>query len=181
MDGRSMNQELERRVELKDVDASLTYGKIYTGKIWDILIGVIVLATLLMIIVATIGYVEEKELSVSIVMGYVMSGVLLISAILIGLYVCHGRRKGKLFLKDAIILKAKTSSLGKTSDFRFPALVVSAEAIRVIFYMGNKRIVKDSVYKGSRSYLHVFRKYADKEITIAYSPKYDEVLLIKSK
>lgn len=171
-------------VRIKDVDASLSYGKIYSGRIWNIVVVLLAILGIIAVVVASIGLIDaqsDKTLLFSAIMGYVTGGGSFLAALLIGLYISRGRRKVKLFLQDAVLLNARAEALGTQFEVRYPAIIMPAVAIRVKFRYHDRTIVKDSTYKGSRFHLVVFRKYADRKIKIAYSPKYDEVLLLKSR
>ena len=89
-----------------------------------------------------------------------------------------GKKKAALWLKDAVILDAQAKSLGQTLHVR-NLIMRTATAIEVSFEYDDKRYVRQSIYKDKPLYLAVYTKYVDKKILIAYSPKYDEVMLIK--
>lgn len=171
-------------VRIKDVDASLSYGKIYSSGRWNIVVVLLAILGISALVVASIGLIDvqsDKTLLLSAIMGYVIGGVSFLAALLLGLYISRGRRKAKLFLQDAILLNARAEALGTQFEVRYPAIAMSAVALRVKFRYHDRKIVKDSTWKGSGFHLVVFKKYADREIKIAYSPKYDEVLLLKSR
>ena len=167
---------------IKNVDASLSYGKIYSSKRWDIIVIILVILGIIALVVAPIGMIKKKknkDLLFSVIMGFIIGGVSLLASFLIGMYVSYGRRKAKLILQDAVLLNARAESLGTQFEVRYPALVMTTMAIRVKFCYHGRKIVKESTHKGNRFFLMVFKKYANREIKIAYSPKYDEVLLLK--
>lgn len=178
-----MYEEQLKVLDIKNIDASLSHGKIYTARRWDIIVGFLAVLGILAAVLASVGLIDvqkDKDLLSSVIIGYVIGGIAIVSAVFIGSYVSHGRRKAKLFLQDAVLLKAKAESLGTQVEARFPAIFMPATAIRVKFRYHERKIVKESRCKEGRIYLSAFKKYADREIKIAYSPHYDEVLLLKS-
>jgi hypothetical protein len=59
-----------------------------------------------------------------------------------------------------------------------------ATKIQVSFTLNGQVYKKESTAKGfggQQGYLGAFNKYADREINILYSPRYDEVLILKQK
>lgn len=85
----------------------------------------------------------------------------------------------RLWLQDSVVLRAITQT-ADSSTAHYPFLVKTT-AIQIRFSYMEKRYVKRSMYKDELRPLYVFNKYADKEILIAYSPKYDQVMFIKPK
>ena len=53
-------------------------------------------------------------------------------------------------------------------------------AIRVEFKLYGKRIIRKSERKGVQVYSFVYFKYADRDISVAYSPRYDKVMFINA-
>lgn len=76
------------------------------------------------------------------------------------------------WLKDAIVVDAAHV---KTPDTRRFGI-----AVRVEFKPYGKRIIRKSERKGVQVYSYVYFKYADRDITVAYSPRYDKVMFIKA-
>ena len=79
------------------------------------------------------------------------------------------------WLKDAIVVDAAhVKTLDTTYTRRFGI------AVRVEFKLYGKRIIRKSGRKGVQVYSYVYFKYADRDITVAYSPRYDKVMFIKA-
>lgn len=79
------------------------------------------------------------------------------------------------WLKDAIVVDAahvKTPDTTYTRRFGI--------AVRVEFKLYSKRIIRKSERKGVHVYSYVYFKYADRDITVAYSPRYDKEMFIKA-
>ena len=171
----------EHKLKVSDIDASLNYGKIYTSKAWDATFIVMLILSVLVMVFAVVGLFDKPYDSNSkfmIVFGFVFGGFMLLVTLLLFLYINRGKKKATLWLKDAVLLEARCTLLDTSMQVR-RSVVVKAAAIRVKFTYNGKKYTKESSYKGTRAYLPVFNKYADKKITIAYSPKYDQVMLVK--
>lgn len=70
-------------LEIKNVDASLSYGKIYSGRIWNIIVIFLAILAILAAIVSSIGLIDalkDKDLLFSVIAGYVIGGVLILSS-----------------------------------------------------------------------------------------------------
>ncbi len=164
-------------ITVKDVDATLNHGQIYTAKLWDIfLIYMLVFsAAIIAVSVAVWIFSDDKETLFAVKFVFGFGIVFLLSMGLLCIYIINGRRRVKRYLEDAEILNAKATSSGSELQYRHPLIFVKATSLAVKFRYNGKRYLKTS-----KASLQVYNKYADKEIKIAYSPKYDEVMLIKA-
>ncbi len=90
------------------------------------------------------------------------------------------RKEVQLWLEDAIIVKAQSKNADCLYQFG-----VSCPKIQVDFTIDGVQYNRQSKSIGTKTnkqgYHHFWSKYADREITIAYSPKYDEVMVLKDK
>lgn len=171
----------EHKLKVSDIDASLNYGKIHTGKAWNATFIAMLILSVLVMVFAVVGLFDKPYDSSDkfmIIFGFVFGGFMLIVTLLLFLYVNRGKKRAALWLKDAVLLEARCTLLDTRMEVRNSA-AAKAAAIRVKFTYNGKKYTKESSYKGARTYLPVFNKYADRKITIAYSPKYDQVLLVK--
>ncbi len=172
---------MDQNIQLQDIDASLTYGQIFSGKIYGISVVLLSIATAFMglaVILVPITEHEYKSDIVFLVCGSILFALLLLSSISLQMFFNKGKKKAALWLKDAVILDAQAKSLGQTLHVR-NLIMRTATAIEVDFEYDDRRCSRQSTYKDKPLYLAVYTKYADKKILIAYSPKYDEVMLIK--
>lgn len=176
---------LSKNVKLEDIDASLSYGQIFSSKKWThffvfiyILIGVAVAicVTVIVGVIITTGEFDSDAIAMVVALGFL--GLLLLSMILLQSFVNKGKRKAACWLEDAVVLEAWAESIGQTLHIR-NILVRTATAIEVSFEYNGKRYIRQSVYKDKTLYSAVFTKYVNKKIMIAYSSLYDEVMLIK--
>ncbi len=165
---------------VRDIDATLQFGQCFSSKKWTVLFVSLFATFGIGVLIALVGYIidfSDKE-SIWMLIGSACAGLLVFFPYL---YINSGKRKVKLWLQDSVILKARTNKAGETLEVRMFAIFAKATAIQIRFsYMG-KRYVKSSIQKGKISCIPVFNKYVDKDILIAYSPIYDQVMLIKPK
>lgn len=175
-------------LQSKDIDATLKYGQIFASKTLYrvfisqyVLIGIVFIILLTMLIGVPITMAEfDKSMIVAIICCGSASVFLLIMLILVHRYCLVGKNKVDMYLKDAIILKATTSSNGECQMLR-GLMIRKAVGIRVEFiYNGSNRTML-SEYRGKPLLLPVYMKYINKPLNIAYSPKYDDVMLIKDR
>jgi hypothetical protein len=101
-------------------------------------------------------------------------------AVLIFIKNDNNKRRDKIILclEDAIETTAKSVKIGEIRLGFQPKSV----KIQVRFKVNGKTYIREStakVFGGWEGYLGVYKKYADREICILYSQKYDEVLILK--
>lgn len=169
------------KIGVQDIDASLKYGQVFSGKIWGsavILLSIASACIGIVVIIIPITSIEYRSDIIFIVCGSFLFIFLVLSTVIIQMFFNKGKKKAALWLKDAVILDAQAKSLGQTLHVR-NLIMRTATAIEVSFEYDDKRYVRQSIYKDKPLYLAVYTKYVDKKILIAYSPKYDEVMLIK--
>ena len=169
------------KIGVQDIDASLKYGQVFSGKIWGsavILLSIASACIGIVVIIIPITSIEYRSDIIFIVCGSFLFIFLVLSTVIIQMFFNKGKKKAALWLKDAVILDAQAKSLGQTLHVR-NLIIRTATAIEVSFEYDDKQCVRQSAYKDKPLYLAVYTKYADKKILIAYSPKYDEVMLIK--
>lgn len=176
----------DTKIVVQDIDASLKYGQVFSGKAWNgvfvflyVTSGLICISAIATLICAPLIFGEYDRNSIGFIMICIIA-IILFTILIIALkaYVAKGKKKATLWLEDAIVLEAYAKSVGQTLHVR-NMIARTATAIEVSFEYDDKRCVRQSTYKDKPLYLAVYTKYADKKILIAYSPKYDEVMLIK--
>ena len=82
----------------------------------------------------------------------------------------------KKWAQDAIELNATSVGI-KKAYFAFSN--IGLRKLKVSFKYNKKKYVKYSGTKQTNGYDRVFLKYSDAQITILYSPQFDEVMIIK--
>lgn len=171
-------------VNVNDIDIVLQGGKIF-GKWWNgfcmfMFIGsIIVLVCSLLMLLSWAPY--DSDTKACIIGGSIMGVVLLGVTFLLYYPFNSYKKKAIIYLKDAVILRAITQKADESLAYRYPMICVKTTAIQVRFSYEGKRYVKRSVYKDKLQYSPFYNKYTDKEILIAYSPTYDQVMFIKPK
>ena len=177
-------------LQAEDIDATLKIGQIWTGKglriIFIILytllgIALVLMLTMIIAIPLTVGEYDSNSIA-AIVGGSSMFIICSITFTCLLWFFRSRKKKVDLYLQDAVILKAKTKSIGEqvmVRGFTRGFIMLKAVAIEVEFAYNGKHYKKRSAYKEKPAYLPVFKKYINQTIMIAYSPKYDEVMFIK--
>ena len=166
-------------IKVQDIDAALQFGQCYSSNIWRVSYifgGVVsILMILLSLLALLFGSSYYDDILTSIIVGISMGTFLFLCNMFLFLMINSGKKKVRLWLQDAVIIKAKTEKI----DVSFGIRAHLFAAIQIRFIYNEKKYVKSSVKKGNICCLPIYNKYVDKEIYIAYSPKYDQVMLIK--
>jgi len=168
-------------MKLSNIDASLSKGRFFTG-IWLAFIysflGICAFSILLSFFAITMGAVFGEKVFI-----FIFGSLALISAffsiIPIQIIVINKKieKQIKLCLGDAIQLKGVCEKLNITGVWKF-----RQAHIEIRFKHNGKKHKKRSIggtIGGRNGYNRVFTKYADKEVNILYSPKYDQVFILK--
>ena len=164
---------------IKDIAGALSFGAIYTGlKSW-LINGCFMLSIALMISMGILALVVDSELFLVVAVSALFA-IMFFIVMVINYVNCA---KIKKWMKDAVKLKAFAHAIDNSTTH---TLVFRQQTTKlsVSFEYNNKTIVKESGKKDGafsviNGYSTLFNKYADKEITILYSPEYDEVILMK--
>lgn len=93
------------------------------------------------------------------------------------------RKKIQLCMKDAVVVKAKSYTMDEEYDF--PTYTKSTKIV-IRFKIDGKKYQRQSrnlysITDKEGGFFRLWRNYADRDITIAYSPKYDEVMILDDK
>jgi len=134
------------------------------------------------VLLLTMGIDYEEGVVVALVFPMVFSAVVLI--VLSRVFVVNGRRKKlvKKCFEDGVWLRGYSQKIDSWRDSVM--LFHKHTLIEVRFSYNGKKYKRRSSGKeiGSgvaRGYSSVFAKYADREVDIIYSPKQDEVLILR--
>ena len=93
------------------------------------------------------------------------------------------RREVNLWLKDAIEVEAYSKSIGTIKQLG----IIECVKIQVDFYIGGThycRVSDSNIYKEKNfdgGYYYLWSKYTNRKIKILYSPKYDQVMVLKDR
>ncbi|MDE7395373.1 MAG: hypothetical protein K2M95_04565 [Clostridiales bacterium] len=162
---------------VEDIEATLRHGKINISKAYTALYAFVWLLTGLPLLFGVLDFifhsVNEGHLDLLL-----LGAVLFAATSFFFFNFNRGKRKVKKWLIDAVILRAKAQNVREGKEFmRYGS--VRATAIEVSFSYAGTDYVKSSLEERKIAPCRsVFNQYADKEILIAYSPIYDQVMLI---
>ena len=175
-------------LDLKRIDVSLSHGKVLIGTTLFLLYfsAVISLLISLMIVLCMIFFsVGQLDFDKETIIGLSILGIMGVLFFCVCLFVIIKNFKFKKKLlnwqNDFIELHAYSKKIDSCKYGLFSPI---ASKIQVQFRIGDKRIRKDSSFKafgGGEGYSNAFNKYANRQIQILYSPKYDQVLILKDK
>lgn len=122
--------------------------------------------------------VEVSSFSEIVIQGGLISGGFLI---IMGVYFLIKnnllKRKMRIWMEDAVELYAYSEEI---SRFWMP-MHPTATKIRVKFQWEGRNYVRTSGNGKRKAYQKVFTKYANRYIRILYSPKYDQIMILKDK
>ena len=169
-------------MSVKNIDVSLSRGKLW-NKAQSIVFycGVVDCCCFFVITVLLIAIPEVVwDLKLALTIGGCDIGAAALMSLFIVVKIQKEKlsKEVKLWLEDAIEITAYSQKVGENR----PGFQPKATKIRVSFTMGGKHYRKDSSLTplgGRKGYAGCFNKYADREVNIMYSPKYDEVLILK--
>ena len=91
------------------------------------------------------------------------------------------RKQVRLWLEDAVEVQAQSKEIGRICRLgAFPCVKLQIDFdIDGVHY---RRFSESVSQKGEAGgYYYIWRKYGDRRINILYSPKYDEVMVLKQK
>ena len=174
----SNKYDKEFKIKVKDVYASLRNGRVYSEAMW----AVSYITILVLVVPTTIGSIIAGVLDNNLLyaIGIPSFGVvLIITGLILLITTKSSKKRASKCLEDSVILEANCTSLGSVPVVRFPAFFSKAMAIEVAFQYNGDLYIRQSERKGKPLYLIIYNKYANRKIMTAYSPKYDEVMLLK--
>ena len=175
----------QTNIDLKRIAATLKYGK-FDGT--DRKIYIVIYVCLILIIVGTIvgtvflikNAVDSQENGNSII-GYAGGGVVVITLIGFFAYLVMRNEKARkeiyLWLDDAVELKAYSKKTGEYQPKAFSGYVYK---IKIEFKYNGKRY---SYFSRNRNdgYSDYWLYFLDQQVDILYSPKYEEVMILRPK
>lgn len=167
-------------LKVKNVYASLDIGQIHSETIWLVgyIIGFILSGTLILgSIIATITTNDSEDIPFCIGM-VILGSICLLASFFFCFNIESNKKHVSYWIEDAVILEANCVSLGTVPIIRM-GLFLKATAIEVTFFYNGDLYIRQSMRKDKLVYLKIFNQYANRKINIAYSPKYDKVMLLK--
>lgn len=181
----TFENEKQKNKVLSNIAGLLHYGK-YDGVSPKLAKLIYVFWVILFAVPMTIGIVfsvlgEHKD---DVLTAFIVAGGLLVIGIVF-IYLCvkgqKQRRMVLLWLEDAVELKAVTKEI----SYKYSAELVRCVKIQVNFHYDGKLHRQFSDGKNHHfddwsGYLPLWKKYSDREIDILYSPKYNQVMILKA-
>lgn len=169
--------------KLSDIDISLSQGQLYSRKHFIVLWLALISSSLLIILGIISLVLSCIEWDREILFVAILCTLIGIAFLVVLVYCFVKDRKIKrrviIWLEDAVKL---TATANKVDEFKAGFQPLSVK-LRVEFSLSGVPHVCESSAKcfgGKPGYLGAFRRYADKKIDILYSPKYNEVLILKT-
>ena len=169
-------------MKVEDIDVSLRYGKIF-NKNWIILNSISIIVVLLVFGYALYDIILMEYQNRFDLLKYIIIWSICFLSIETWFFYFilknyKIKKKVKFWLQDAVKLTVFAKEIK-----RLPAFLFSLEqvAIEVIFKHDGKLI---KIKNGNRKQLQVapyLVKYANKNINILFSPKYNEVMILKNQ
>lgn len=173
---------MDKNVRKINIIASLEFGAVYTGLKLCSLIGTLVSLFGVSVIFSIFAIIQD----ISFLAGMIAFFICAIGLLIVLIINHHNLKLIKLWKEDAILCTAKTKILGSSCIYSGGVSLLTAK-ISVIFYCQGKLIKKESGTKKStgiklfNGYSKIFMRFSDREIQILYSPKYDQVMILKDK
>ncbi len=173
-------------MKVSDIDVSLTYGKYFSGKwliflyfglILNFIIPCSAITVLIVYLILKIPLTEDP-----FIIPFLYCSIVFLFFALYFLFLILNNKKLKkdiaLWIGDSVQVRAQSTLLDK---FKVLGQPIAEVKIKVSFYINKRCFVKESGdgKKRNRIYQKALAKYADREISILYSPKYDQVLILK--
>ncbi len=175
-------------MDISNIDASLEYGRFFTGG-WVkfmyfslIVASLLPLITIFMIVITlTIGMNWDNDMIIALI-GCNIFGIPL-AVVFIYFIVRNDKLKKKItsYVEDAIEIKAASNTIDRICTL---GQFFDGVKIQISFVIDKKRYVRTSgttenEKKLRNGYHKIFSRYTDREINILYSPKHDQVLILK--
>lgn len=173
---------MDKNVRKVKVIASLEFGAVYTGLKLCFLVGTFVSLFGVSVIFSIFAITQD----ISFLAGMIAFFMCAIGLLIVLIINHHNLKLIKLWKEDAMLCTAKTKTLGSSRIYSGGIPLITSK-ISVVFYCQDKLIKKDSGTKKSKGikllngYSKLFIKFSDREIQILYSPKYDQVMILKDR
>lgn len=164
---------------IKKISITLEFGRIYTGLLLMFFYMMFFLSVLTSCVIFIIALIEDSRLflvfSLCVLMAFCFAAVIIINH--------KNCLRVKEWLKDSVKLKAYAKTLDESKVYS-GFIPLKATKIIVTFVYNGKHISKmsgkqDSAISRFNGYSSALEKYVNREIDIMYSPKYDQVMILK--
>ena len=166
-------------MSIKNIEASLSRGRFYTGKVLVLIYFCLFISILMPITTLIIVALNHLigEFSIDMIVSITITNFLSIIIFLTMIYIIVKNHKHKLYLlivlKTTCLLEADIIRCQDQSDSKRNQILVS-------FYLDNKiHYKKSNVGNKLMGYPKVFLNHLGKNQKILYSSQYDDVILLK--
>lgn len=170
----------------------LSYGAFWSEskkKIVGLYIGIVIICVFVLVLGVTMMTIEQLEKpteGIAFFLIAIFSLIIPFSLLLILLlvFILKNEKKRKevfMWLEDAIEINAFSKKIGS----KYQLAIFEGAKIQVEFDIDGIHYIRESdskCYKNKNfegGYYYIWSKYADRQIKILYSPKYDEVMILK--
>lgn len=169
--------------DLKDIAASLQYGKPWSQFITRSIFALIILFTACTILLIIVAVIELIELIFVAFVLFILVGLMIVYLV----YVKRLKEKITLWMEDAVKLEAVSKAISRYPEYSWNGNY--SMKLKVMFEYDNTRYEKISGTPGYKKphdnslkagYSLVFNRYADRKINILYSKKYNQVLILNA-
>lgn len=169
-------------MDISNIDVSLSRGKLFVKTDYILLSVCLFIFCLMPLLTVVFFFIPEIEWDRELIVVLIITNLLSFACMSIPIFLFAKDKKTKskvrIWLEDAIELKAFVNYV----DEKIALLQPAATKIQVNLILDGKHFYKESSVKHSGwqpGYDKFFTKYVNKEVKIMYSPKYDEVMIIK--
>ncbi len=171
-------------MRVKDIDVTLSDGQYLTGFRCAVIYVSLFLCLLLVCLANIFPMIYINDLQQQGIWIMVLSNILFISYGIVLIYLLHKNRtlakEISKWLEDAQEATAVSRLVGE----HYMGMQPKVGKIEITFWLDGKRYVRESTAKGwggQKGYMACFRKYAERNVRILYSAKYDKVMIPKDQ
>lgn len=168
-------------MNITDIGASLSLGAVLSKRQLLIVYISMALCLVLPLITVILLVIPEVVWDGALIATMTLADIIMLSFLGVLIYVTVKnsaiRKKIIVWMADAVPLKAYCREIDRDR----PGFQPAAVKIQVKFKYNNKKYTRIStakVFGGLKGYLGTYKKYADKDINILFSPEYDEVMIL---
>ncbi len=166
---------------IKKIATTLEFGAVYAGAFLVFLYSALIMAIVATCLMLLLSVTKDSQLYIA----FAICGIISICFLLVILINHKNCKKVKEWLKDSIPLKAYCKTLDESITFS-GFLPLKSKKVIITFTFNGQTISKESGKKNQsqfslNGYSVLIKKYADRKIDILYSPKYDQVMILKDK
>ena len=171
-------------MDVSNIEVSLSKGRLFVKRDFVLFAILLVVSFIFPLLTIILPFIPEMEWESDVIIAMVIGNLLSIALMALSIFAIVRDKKVKsevqLWLKDAVKITAIANYAGEIR-FGFQA---KATKIQVDFVLDGKHYYRESTVKilgGEAGYNSAFNKYVNKYVRIMYSPKYDEVMIIKNQ